>query len=235
LLGSSAAPDFLVLPKTETVGHLRILERLLIAAGKDTRLIGLIETTHGLPATASPRLVGLMFGAADMAADLSAEPSWAALSGPRGRVVAACALAGVLAIDAPFFNIHDEGGLKQETAAAVALGFRTKAAIHPAQIGAINAALTPTAGGVEESRSILAENAKGVGTIDGQLVDEAIAQGTPRPCRGRTRCLSETCVLRRQPRSRRLCNGNRPACLQGRRRTPLSRNLWPLLRRLRTR
>ena len=181
LLGSSAAPDFLVLPKTETVGHLRILERVLTAASKDTRLIGLIENAHGLAAveaiaTASPRLVGLMFGAADMAADLSAEPSWAALSGPRGRVVAACALAGVLAIDAPFFNIHDEGGLKQETAAAVALGFRAKAAIHPAQIGAINAALTPTAKEVEEARSILAENAKGVGTIDGQMVDEAIAR-----------------------------------------------------------
>jgi (S)-citramalyl-CoA lyase len=181
LLGSSAAPDFLVLPKTETVGHLRILERLLTAAGKDTRLIGLIETAHGLAAveaiaTASPRLVGLMFGAADMAADLSAEPSWAALSGPRGRVVAACALAGVLAIDAPFFNIHDEGGLKLETATAVALGFRAKAAIHPAQIGAINAALTPTAEEVEKARSILAENAKGVGTIDGQMIDEAIAR-----------------------------------------------------------
>ena len=178
LLGSSAAPDFLVLPKTETVGHLRILERLLIATGKVTRLIGLIETAHGLAAiaTASPRLVGLMFGAADMAADLSAEPSWAALSGPRGRVVAACALAGVLAIDAPFFNIHDEGGLKQETAAAVALGFRAKAAIHPAQIGAINAALTPTAREVEEARSILAENAKCVGTIGGKMVDEAIAR-----------------------------------------------------------
>src|SRR5271154_5299557 len=36
LLGSTAAPDFLVLPKTETVGHLQILDRLLTAAGKDT-------------------------------------------------------------------------------------------------------------------------------------------------------------------------------------------------------
>jgi (S)-citramalyl-CoA lyase len=28
LLGSKAAPDFLVLPKTETAGHLQILDRL---------------------------------------------------------------------------------------------------------------------------------------------------------------------------------------------------------------
>ena len=34
----------------------------------------------------------------------------------------------------------------------------------------------PTAGEVEERLSILAENAKGVGTIDGQMVDEAIAR-----------------------------------------------------------
>ena len=64
-----------MLPKTETVGHLQILDRLLTAAGKDTRLIGLIESARGLAAveaiaTATPRLAGLMLGAADMAADL---------------------------------------------------------------------------------------------------------------------------------------------------------------------
>jgi (S)-citramalyl-CoA lyase len=34
LLGSSAAPDFLVLPKTETAGHLQILDRLFDCGGK---------------------------------------------------------------------------------------------------------------------------------------------------------------------------------------------------------
>src|ERR1700722_19662449 len=37
LLGSSAAPNFVVLPKTETAGHLQILDRLLTAAGKGHR------------------------------------------------------------------------------------------------------------------------------------------------------------------------------------------------------
>jgi (S)-citramalyl-CoA lyase len=40
LLESGASPDFLVLPKTETAGHLQILDRLLTAAGKATRLVG---------------------------------------------------------------------------------------------------------------------------------------------------------------------------------------------------
>jgi (S)-citramalyl-CoA lyase len=181
LLRSRAAPDFLVLPKTETAGHLQILDHLLTTAGKDARLIGLIESARGLAAveaiaSATPRLVGLMLGAADMAADLGAAVGWETLAFARGRLIAACALAGVTPIDAPFFDISDEDGLKQEVAAAVALGFAAKAAIHPAQVGAINAALTPSAAAVQKARAILAENAKGVGTVDGQMIDEAVAR-----------------------------------------------------------
>jgi (S)-citramalyl-CoA lyase len=181
LLGSKAAPDFLVLPKTETAGHLQILDRLLTAVGKDTRLVGLIESGRGLAAvdaiaTATPRVVGLMLGAADMAADLGAATAWAPLAFARGRLVAACALAGVTPIDAPFFDIHDEAKLKQEATAAVALGFSAKAAIHPAQIIVINAALTPSTEAVEKARAILAENTKGVGVVDGQMIDEAVAR-----------------------------------------------------------
>ncbi len=51
LTGPWPRRDFLVLPKTETAGHLQILDRLLTAVGKDTRLIGLIESARGL----SPR------------------------------------------------------------------------------------------------------------------------------------------------------------------------------------
>ena len=182
LLGSPAAPDFLVLPKTETAGHLEILDRLLMAAGKATRLIGLIESARGLAAveaiaTATPRLAGLMLGAADMAADLGSTGAWEpVLALVSGRLIGACALAGVMPLDSPFFDLHDEPGLKQEVARAVALGFPAKAAIHPTQIGTINAAFTPSAEAVERARKILAENIKGVGTVDGQMVDEAVAR-----------------------------------------------------------
>jgi (S)-citramalyl-CoA lyase len=182
LLGSTAAPDFLVLPKTETAGHLEILDRLLTAAGKATRLIGLIESARGLAAveaiaTATPRLAGLMLGAADMAADLGSTGAWEpVLALVSGRLIGACALAGVMPLDSPFFDLHDEPGLKQEVARAVALGFPAKAAIHPTQIGTINAAFTPSAEAVERARKILAENIKGVGTVDGQMVDEAVAR-----------------------------------------------------------
>src|SRR5215475_4780793 len=181
LLDSKAAPDFVVLPKTETAGHLQVLDRLLAAAGKEAKLVGLIESALGLNnveaiATATSRLAGLMFGAADMAADLGAATDWQPLAFARGRLAAASAVAGVTPIDAPFFDIHDEAGLKQEVAAAVAMGFAAKAAIHPNQVGAINAALTPDEAAVKKARAILAENAKGVGAVDGQMIDEAVAR-----------------------------------------------------------
>lgn len=149
LLHISAWPEFLVLPKTETTGHLQIPDRLLASAGAKTRLVGIVEFAAGLAAAealsgASPRLSGLMLGAADMAADLGAADAWEPLAFARSRLVAACALHATIPIDTPFFEIHDEAGLRQETERAVALGFTAKAAIHPDQIAIINAALTPT-------------------------------------------------------------------------------------------
>jgi (S)-citramalyl-CoA lyase len=181
LLESGASLDYLVLPKTESAAHLQILVRLLAEAGKATRLVALIESARGLAAveeiaTATPRLEALLFGAADMSADLGAATAWAPLAYARSRLVAACALAGVLAIDSPFFDVKDHDGLTQETAQAVELGFAGKAAIHPNQITTINAALTPRPVEVARARAILAENAKGVGVVQGQMVDEAVAR-----------------------------------------------------------
>jgi (S)-citramalyl-CoA lyase len=181
LLESSASPDYLVLPKTESAAHLQILDRLLAEAGKATRLVALMESARGLAAveeiaTATPRLEALLFGAADMSADLGTQTAWAPLAHARSRLVAACALAGVLAIDSPFFDMKDHDGLTHETAQAVALGFAGKAAIHPNQITAINAALTPRPEEVARARAILAENVKGVGMVQGQMVDEAVAR-----------------------------------------------------------
>jgi (S)-citramalyl-CoA lyase len=181
LLASAFAPDYLVLPKTETAGHLQILDRLLTAGSKKTQLVGIIESARGIAAVeaiaaATPRVAGLMLGAADMAADLGAAVSWESLAEVRARLIRACALAGVAAIDSPYFNIHDATGLEQEVARAVAFGFIAKGAIHPSQVAAINAALTPTSQAVAQARAILAQNAKGVGTVDGQMIDEAVAR-----------------------------------------------------------
>jgi (S)-citramalyl-CoA lyase len=117
-----------------------------------------------------------MLGAADLAADLGADAAWEPLAFARSRLVAASALHAVMPIDSPFFDIHDERGLRDETGRAVALGFEAKAAIHPNQIAIINAALTPTEAAVAKARAIIAENAKGVGTVGGEMIDEAVAR-----------------------------------------------------------
>src|SRR6201993_4148320 len=133
LLESSASPDYLVLPKTESAAHLQILDRLLAEAGNATRLVALIESARGLAAAeeiaaTTPRLEALLFGAADMSADLGAGTAWAPLAYARSRIVEACALAGVVAIDSPFFDVKNHEGLTQETSQAGALGFSGQAA-----------------------------------------------------------------------------------------------------------
>jgi (S)-citramalyl-CoA lyase len=181
LLGHARALDFVILPKVESAAHLRILDALLTEAGLPARLVALVETARGVAAVediaaATARLAGVMFGAADFAADLGASADWAALLYARGKLVTACAMAGIAAIDAPFFAIDDAGGLREEAAAAAALGFAGKAAIHPAQVAAINAGFTPSAGALETARRILAACETGVGQVDGRMVDAAMAR-----------------------------------------------------------
>jgi hypothetical protein len=97
--------------------------------------------------------------------------------GRRGsRVVHAAATAGIAALDSPYFENADTEGLKQETKASASLGFHGKCAIHPAQVAVINEVLTPTAQQVAKAREVLVVNRQGVGSLDGQMVDEAFAR-----------------------------------------------------------
>lgn len=181
LFASAIDPDFILLPKSNSAEHLRLLDRLLADAGKQARLIALVETAPGLAAAdaiaqATPRLAAAMLGAADLASDLGATTAWEPMLYARGRMIAACALGGILPIDAPFFAIGDETGLAEEARRATAMGFAAKAAIHPTQIEPINAAFTPDEAAVVEARTILVEAAKGCGVVNGKMVDEAMAR-----------------------------------------------------------
>lgn len=181
LLASPVQPEFLLLPKTESAAHLQIVDRLLSEKGLSTKLIGLIESAVGLKAVsdiahATPRLAALMFGAADLAADLGCGPFAANLTFARVSLVSACATAAIAAIDSPFFDIRDLAGLERAALQAADMGFAGKAAIHPSQIAAINQAFTPTADEIVAARAILIENCRGVGQVNGVMVDEAVAR-----------------------------------------------------------
>jgi len=181
LLESSAAPDYIILPKCDSPAFIRMVRTLLDQAAKDTEIIALIESAKAVEALpdivgSEVRPVALMFGAADMEADLGAKTGWEPLLFVRSRIVQVAASAGIVAVDSPFFDIADLEGLKKETTAARDLGFHSKAAIHPKQISVINDVFVPSDEEVANARQILAVNQQGVGSVDHQMVDEAIAR-----------------------------------------------------------
>ena len=181
LLESSAAPDYIILPKCDSPAFIRMVRTLLDQAAKDTEIIALIESAKAVEALpdivgSEVRPVALMFGAADMAADLGAKTTWETMFFVRSRILQVAASAGVVVVDSPFFDIADLEGLKRETKAAKDLGFHGKAAIHPKQISIINEVFTPSAEEVARARQILTVNQQGVGSVDHQMVDEAVAR-----------------------------------------------------------
>ena len=181
LLESSAAPDYIILPKCDSATFISMVRVLLDQAAKATEIIALIESAKGVEALAEivksdVRPVALLFGAADMAADLGAKTAWETLLFVRSRIVQVAASAGVVVVDSPFFDITDLEGLKRETKAAKGLGFQGKAAIHPRQISTSNEVFAPSAEELAKARKILAANQQGVGSVDHQMVDEAVAR-----------------------------------------------------------
>jgi (S)-citramalyl-CoA lyase len=180
LLSSSADPDYLILPKCGSSALIEWVGNLLREAGKTAKIIALIESAKGVGAldeiAGDARPAALLFGAADMAADLGAETAWDPLLWVRSRIIQASASAGIAALDSPYFDIADTEGLKRETKASASLGFSGKCAIHPAQVATINAVLTPSEQQVAEARQILVVNRKGVGSVGHEMVDEAVAR-----------------------------------------------------------
>ncbi len=181
LLSSFAQPDYLILPKCESAGEIEMVASLLREAGKTVEIIVSIETAKGVEllneinrADVAP--AALLFGAADMAADLGAEPAWGPLLWVRSRLVQAAAATGIAVIDSPYFDIANSDGLRQETKASASLGFHSKCAIHPSQVAIINEVLTPKAEEVAKAREILNASRDGAASVRGQMVDEAVAR-----------------------------------------------------------
>ncbi|MDB5405563.1 MAG: CoA ester lyase [Rhodospirillales bacterium] len=190
-----AGPDGIVLPKAAGADEIRTLDHYLAAleAREDAAPGGIAilpiapETAAAVfsfasYAGASARLCGIMWGCEDLATDVGAlanrsddgthlEPFRLA----RSLCLFGAAAAGVIAIDTVFTDFKDDAGLEREARAAALCGFAAKAAIHPAQIAAINAAFTPDAAAVAWARQVVAafdaNLAAGVVAIDGKMID----------------------------------------------------------------
>jgi citrate lyase beta subunit len=182
VLDAGPADGILMLPKVDHAEEIRWVDTLLTERGLTLTLIALIETAEGLEnaaaiAGASPRLQALMFGGADLSAELGVALAHEPLLYARSRLVHAAAWAGIGLIDVPHIQVSDLDNCRAETERAQSLGFTGKACIHPSQVGIVNAVFTPTPEAVAKARRLidaLAANPHGVLLLDGRLVEKPL-------------------------------------------------------------
>lgn len=190
---AAAGSPGILLPKAERVDDVTDLAPILQSrnwAGQQTvhdakHLLLLIETPRGVFAArelaeASELVVGVIFGAADLALELGATPSPGEpeLLYARSHVLLAARAAGVAAYDSPHFAIDDLAGLRSASAAARRLGYDGKTLIHPSHIEIANEIFAPSSAQLEEAARIVstleAAQAAGRGSValEGKVIDQ---------------------------------------------------------------
>ncbi len=182
VLASDKPPPGLMLPKIKSPDEVRLLDELLDDVGHSIRLQLIIETNAGLEACheiaqASTRVDALLFGGADMAAELRVAPKWAALLYARSRLVHAAATAQVDLIDGPYLDLEDMAGLEREAALCAELGMTGKGAIHPKQLPVIERHFSPSEEQIAQARRITEAFEKaetGLLVVDGKLIEKPV-------------------------------------------------------------
>lgn len=138
-----------------------------------------------------PRLCGMLWGGEDLAADLGAIANRDAAgryTAPyqlaRSLCLFAATAAAVIGVDAVYTDFRDLTGLQEEARDGLRSGFAAKAAIHPDQIEAINAAFTPSAADTEWANKVVAafdgSPGAGVASVDGKMLDRPHYRGAQR-------------------------------------------------------
>jgi citrate lyase subunit beta/citryl-CoA lyase len=183
----------LVVPKVETPEQVKTVEQILdrqeSPAGVDrgsVRLLIAIESPRGLfnayaIATASPRVIGLLFGAEDFSREiglpLRREGEARDLIYARSGIVTAAACAHVQAVDGVWPDLQDIEGLKTFALQSRRLGFSGMSLIHPAQVEIVNGAFSPAADEIDYAQRVLKafeearERGEGAVAFGGQLLD----------------------------------------------------------------
>jgi citrate lyase subunit beta/citryl-CoA lyase len=171
----------LAVPKVETPQQVEVVEKILderepklgMPVG-GVRLLIAIESPRGLfnafaIASASPRVIGLMFGAEDFCRELGLplrrEGEARDLIYARSALVTAAAAAHVQSVDGVWPDLQEMEGMKKFALQSRRLGFSGMSLIHPSQIEHVNAAFTPSADEIEYCQRVV------------QAFDEAMARG----------------------------------------------------------
>jgi citrate lyase beta subunit len=184
LADGAAGPAAVMIPKVGAAGEVGLVRSRL---GAEVPLVAMIETARGLAAAeeiaGADGVASVLFGGVDLSSELGCSTEWDALLYARSRVVHAAALGHVGAIDFPWLDAADAGGLLEESTRVRALGFRGKAAIHPSQVATIQGVFWPTASEVQRARRIVeaAEaSAEGVFLLAGVMVDRPVVEAARR-------------------------------------------------------
>ena len=204
----------IMVPKVEGPWDIHYVDRLLAQlearAGLERPILvhAILETSLGVAnleeiAQASPRMQGMSFGPADLAASRrmkttrvgGGHPGYRVLSDPDpdnpdaprpsaqqdlwhysiGRMVDACTATGILPYYGPFGDIRDLAGCEAQFRAAFLMGCVGAWSLHPAQIDVAKKVFSPDPDEVIFARKVIEAipDGRGVHMIDGKMQDDA--------------------------------------------------------------
>jgi malyl-CoA/(S)-citramalyl-CoA lyase len=206
--------EVIMVPKVEGAWDIHYVDRLLAQleakAGLERPLLvhAILETSVGVVnleeiACASPRMQGMSFGPADLAAFRrmkttrvgGGHPAYRVIEDPDpddpdaprasaqqdpwhysiARMVDACTSAGILPFYGPYGDIKDTLGCETQFRAAFLLGCVGAWSLHPVQIEIAKKVFSPPAEEVLFAKKVLAAipDGRGVHMIDGKMQDDA--------------------------------------------------------------
>jgi malyl-CoA/(S)-citramalyl-CoA lyase len=204
----------IMVPKVEGPWDIHYVDRLLAQleakAGLDRPILvhAILETALGVTnleaiAAASPRMQGMSFGPADLAASRrmkttrvgGGHPGYRVISDPDpddpeaprasaqqdlwhysiGRMVDACAATGILPFYGPFGDIKDVAGCEAQFRAAFLMGCVGAWSLHPVQIDIAKKVFSPDPDEVIFAKKVIEAipDGRGVHMIDGKMQDDA--------------------------------------------------------------
>jgi malyl-CoA/(S)-citramalyl-CoA lyase len=206
--------EVIMVPKVEGPWDIHYVDRLLAQleakAGLERPLLvhAILETSLGVVnleeiATASPRMQGMSFGPADLAAFRrmkttrvgGGHPAYRVIEDPDpddpeaprataqqdpwhysiARMVDACTSAGILPFYGPYGDIKDTKGCETQFRAAFLLGCVGAWSLHPVQIEIAKEVFSPPPDEVKFAKKVLEAipDGRGVHMIDGKMQDDA--------------------------------------------------------------
>jgi malyl-CoA/(S)-citramalyl-CoA lyase len=206
--------EVIMVPKVEGAWDIHFVDRLLAQleakAGIDRPILvhAILETALGVTnleeiAAASPRIQGMSFGPADLAASRrmkttrvgGGHPGYRVIEDPDpddpeaprasymqdlwhysiGRMVDACTSVGALPFYGPYGDIRDVVGCETQFRAAFLMGCVGAWSLHPVQIGIAKKVFSPDPEEVRFAKKVLEAipDGRGVHMIDGKMQDDA--------------------------------------------------------------